>query len=125
MRRIKVKRRHEIPLEQRYLELKKENKDLAAEAWDLRAMVITLRREAEDASRDYVEAKSQIQGYRNESIGERVQRQKAEVAYDKLKNAYENALDGMGCVSEEWFDRHLKQTHNVLRVEPFGVEYEE
>lgn len=124
MRRIKVKRRHEVSLEQRFLESQKENRELKDENWSLRNKVIDFQRKADDASNDYIEAKKQIQGYRNEAIGERVDREKVEVAYAKLEYAYEDALAGISCMSEEWYDRHLNETHNVLKKEPFGVEYE-
>lgn len=123
MRRIRVNRTQPKPLEQQIAELKVELKDLCAESWRLRTVTIDLQRLYDDTREENVELKRQVQEYRNEAIEQRVRKEQARKARDEVTKCYDALLWEVSSLSEEWYDRHLHETGNILGKEPFEKQY--
>ena len=125
MRRIRVKRQQPKPLEQRYLEVKEELKNLCKESWNLRTASIELQRMYDDTREENVTLKEQRQEYRNEGIEQRVLKERAEKARDTVTRCYDALLWQVAEISEPWYDRHLNETGNILGKEPFDPTWED
>jgi len=125
MRRIRVKRQQPKPLEQRYLEVKDELKHLCKESWNLRTAAIELQRMYDEAREENVTLKEQRQEYRNEGIAQRVEKERAQKARDTVTKCYDELLWQVASLSEEWYDRHLNETGNILGKEPFDPTWED
>lgn len=114
MRRVRVNRKQPKPPEERIAELRVELKDLCAESWHLRTVTIDLQRLYDDTREENIELKRQVQEYRNESIKERVEKERAQKARDTVTKCYDALLWEVSSLSEEWHDRHLDDTGNIL-----------
>jgi len=125
MRRIKVNRQHPKPLEQRYLEMKEELRNVCKESWRLRDVTIDLQRLYDETREENVTLKEQRQEYRNEGIAQRVEKERAWKARDTVTKCYDELLWQVASLSEEWYDRHLNETGNILGKEPFDPDWED
>jgi len=124
MRRIRVNRKQPLAPEARIAELRAELKKLCKESWELRDAMIPLHREVVDLREENVALKKQRQDYRNEGIAMRVEKDRAQKARDTVTKIYDALLWEVAIISEEWYDRHLNETGNILGKELHGVEYE-
>ncbi len=125
MRRVRVSRKQKKPLEQRFLEMKEELKNVCKESWRLRDVTIDLQRLYDETREENVTLKEQRQEYRNESIGQRVEKERAQKARDVVTQCYDALLWQVAEISEEWYDRHLNETGNILGKEPFDPNWED
>lgn len=122
MRRIKVNRKQPKPLEQQIAELRAELKNVCKESWRLRDVTIDLQRLYDDTREENVQLAKEKMYWRNQGIGKRVDAEKAEKARDTVTKCYDQLLWEVSSLSEEWYDRHLEETGNILSKEPYGVE---
>lgn len=123
MSRVKIKRRHEKPLEQRYLELKEEMSKLKDEDWRLRTIVCELTRDNDDLKGENQRQKNTIIQYRVDTQKMEQDLEAARKSRDDVTKCYDSLLYDVESLSEEWYDRHLDETGNILMKEPHGVEW--
>lgn len=123
MRRIRVNRKQRKPLEQQIVELKAELKNVCKESWKLRDVAIDLQRENDDYREENMRQKNTIIQYRVDTQKMEQRLEMAEKARDTVTKCYDSLLWDVSSLSEEWYDRHLDETGNILCKEPFGVEY--
>ncbi len=69
--------------------------------------------------------KEQRQEYRNEGIEQRVLKERAEKARNTVTQCYDALLWQVAEISEQWYDRHLNETGNILGKEPFDPNWED
>ena len=125
MRRVRVNRSQQTPLEQRYLLLKQDYKKLRDEAWKLREENIVFESEqAEHVLQAQRSTNARIAA-QNDITKLEDRLKTAEEARELVYKIYTSLLYEAGSLSEEWHDRHLDETDNPLGMEKFGVEYEE
>lgn len=123
MRRIRVNRKQRKPLEQQIAELKAELKNVCKESWRLRDVTIEMQRENDDFREENMRQKNTIIQYRVDTQKMEQDLETARKARDTVTKCYDQLLWEVSSLSEEWYDRHLDETGNILMKEPFGVEY--
>lgn len=123
VRRIRVNRKQRKPLEQQIAELKAELKNVCKESWRLRDVTIEMQRENDDFREENMRQKNTIIQYRVDTQKMEQDLETARKARDTVTKCYDQLLWEVSSLSEEWYDRHLDETGNILMKEPFGVEY--
>ena len=93
------------------------------ESWRLRDVTIDLQRLYDDAREENMRQKNTIIQYRVDTQKMEQQLEMAEKARDTVTKCYDQLLWEVSSLSEEWYDRHLDETGNILSKEPYGVEY--
>lgn len=117
MRRIKVKRQALATEDARYEELIAARKRICEldAACDRREESLKIASDLIYNLKDEIATlKEQRQEYRNEGIEQRVEKERAQKARDAVTKCYDALLWEVSSLSEEWHDRHLDDTGNIL-----------
>lgn len=123
MRRIRVNRKQPKPLEQQIVELKAELKNVCKESWRLRDVTLELQRENNDFREENMRQKNALIQYRVNALKDDQDLETARKSRDTVTKCYDQLLYEVSCLSEEWYDRHLNETGNLLGKEPFEKQY--